>query len=330
MTARIGVVGCGDWGRNHIRTAAGLGALAAVADADEGRRSRTGAEFGVPALSPEAMLADPGIDGIILALPPHRHAQVALDVLRAGKHLLVEKPMSLDIAGAEAIVAAARAAGVVAMTGHLLRFHPAFEALEALVRAGALGRVRYIHTTRIGLGKFFQQTDALWDIAPHDLSMLLAVTRELPVRAHLEGTAVLTAAPDFAHLHLTFPSGIRSHSFISRLSPRRDRRFTVIGEAGMAVYDDLEPWDRKLAIYRHRIHQTDGAIRVEGVEPEFVPLAETLPLEAEQRHFLTCIATGAVPRADVAEGLDVLRVLAAVDGQRGRIPDTAALEETSA
>jgi predicted dehydrogenase len=324
MTARIGVVGCGDWGRNHIRTAHGLGALVAVADADPARRARVAAEFGVRALSPEALIADRGIDGVILALPPHRHADAALAVLRAGKHLLVEKPMALDVAGGEAIVAAARAAGVVAMTGHLLRFHPAFEAMEALVKAGGLGRLRYIHTTRIGLGKFFQQTDALWDIAPHDLSLLLAITGERPSSVHLEGAAMLTELPDFAHLHLTFPSGIRSHSFISRLSPKRDRRFTVIGEQGMAVYDDLEPWDRKLAIYRHRILNEAGAIRVEGVEPDYVPLTEVMPLEAEQRHFLDCIATGAVPKASVAEGLDVLRVLAAVDGQRFRLTSDAA------
>ena len=324
MTARIGVIGCGDWGRNHIRTAAALGALAAVADADPARAARVGAEFGVPGLVPADLLARGDIDGVILALPPNRHAGAALEVLRAGKHLLVEKPMALDLAGAEAIVAATRAAGVVAMTGHLLRFHPAFEALEALVHRGDLGRVRYIHTTRIGLGKFFQETDALWDIAPHDLSMLLAVTRAVPVRVHLEGAAMVSEAPDFAHLHLTFPGGVRSHSFISRLSPRRDRRFTVIGEAGMAVYDDLEPWERKLAIYRHRILSEGGAIRVEGVEPDYVPLAETLPLTAEHVHFLACIGTGAAPRASVAEGLDVLRVLAAADGQRGRIaPDAA-------
>ncbi|MFN6976848.1 MAG: Gfo/Idh/MocA family protein, partial [Gemmobacter sp.] len=307
MTARIGVIGCGDWGRNHIRTAAGLGVLAAVGDADPARRAAVAAQFGVPDMAPAAMLAEPAIDGVILALPPHRHADMALAVLRAGKHLLVEKPMSLDMAGAEAIVAAARAAGVVAMTGHLLRFHPAFEAMETLVRSGGLGRIRYVHTTRIGLGKFFQQTDALWDIAPHDLSLLLAITGEIPCRVHMEGAAMLTDAPDFAHLHLTFPSGIRSHSFISRLSPKRDRRFTVIGEGGMAVYDDLEPWDRKLAIYRHRILNEAGAIRIEGVEPDYVPLTEVMPLAAEQQHFIDCIASGAAPRASVAEGLDVLR-----------------------
>jgi len=321
MSVRIGIIGCGDWGRNHIGTASSLGALAAVADADPRRAAVAAAAVGTEPLTPDQLLARSDIDGVILALPPHRHAAAALEVLAAGKHLLVEKPMSLDMAGAEAIVAAARASGAVAMTGHLLRFHPAFEGLEALVRDGVLGRLRYIHTTRIGLGKFFAQTDALWDIAPHDLSMLIAITGALPVRVHLEGAAMLTEAPDFAHLHLTFPDGVRSHSFISRLSPRRDRRFTVIGDGGMAVYDDLEPWPRKLALYRHRILNRDGAIRVEGVEPDYIAVAETPPLTAEQRHFIDCIATRAAPRASVAEGLDVLRVLAAVDGQRRHLVD---------
>jgi predicted dehydrogenase len=311
---RLGVIGCGDWGRNHIRTLRDLGALAAVADLDPDRRAAAAADFGVPAMTPDALLADPGIDGVVLALPPRAHAEAALAVLRAGKALMVEKPMALNVADGEAIVAEAARAGVVAMTGHLLRFHPAFEALEARVAAGDLGRIRYVYSTRIGLGKFFQGTDVLWDIAPHDLSLLFAITGEAPVRVHMEGAGMLTDAPDFAHLHMTFPSGIRSHTFISRLSPLRDRRFTVIGEAGMAVFDDLAPWDSKLALYRHRIVTENGAVRVEGAEPEYVALAERPPLTAELEHFIGCVATGQAPKAGVAEGLAVLRALASVEG----------------
>jgi predicted dehydrogenase len=316
---RLGVIGCGDWGLNHVRTLHGLGALAAVSDADANRRGAAAARFGVPACAPEALLADPAIDGVVLALPPHRHAAMAQAVLAAGKHLLVEKPMALTVEDGAAVVAAARRAGVVAMTGHLLRFHPAFEALETRVRAGELGRIRYVHSTRLGLGKFFHQTDALWDIAPHDLAMLFAITGEAPDRVHMESAGLVSEAPDFAHLHMHFPAGVRAHCFISRLSPRRDRTFTVIGDAGTAVFDDLEPWERKLTLYRHQIRGEAGMVRLQGAEAEHVALPETPPLEAELAHFIACIRDGRRPRADVAEGLAVLRVLAAV-AEQGAAP----------
>ncbi|MBV0912355.1 Gfo/Idh/MocA family protein [Anianabacter salinae] len=319
LTLKAGVIGCGDWGKNHIRTLKSLGVLAAVADANPERAAAFAAEFGVAGLTPEEMIASPDIQAVVLALPADRHVETALKVMDAGKHVLVEKPMALEIDGAEAIVATAERTGVVAMTGHVLRFHPAFEALEKTVESGALGRVKYVYSTRIGLGKFFSQTDALWDIAPHDLSLLFAITKELPETTHLEGVAMITDAPDFAHLHMAFPSGARSHTFISRLAPHRDRKFTVIGDKAMAVFDDLQDPGKKLAIYNHRIWQEGEAIKFESAEAEYVETSEKLPLTSELEHFLHCAQHGLVPKASVREGLDVLRVLAGVAPQRERL-----------
>lgn len=327
---RVGVIGCGDWGVNHVRTLQALGVLAAVADNDPARSAAVAAEHGAAARSPDALIAASDIDAVVLALPAERHVEYALRVLDAGKHLLVEKPMALEIEGARAIVERARRRGVVAMTGHILRFHPAFEALEERVRAGELGNIRYIYSTRIGLGKFFTRTDALWDIAPHDLSLLLAITGERPQSVHLEGAAMITDAPDFAHLHMTFASGARSHTFISRLSPHRERKFTVIGDAGMAVFDDLQDWDRKLAIYHHRIWNDGNGIRFESVAPDYVELVPRLPLTSELEHFVDCATTGRTPRGSVAEGLEVLEVLAQVEPQKGRIIPAAAAETARA
>lgn len=296
-----------------------MGVLHAVADHNPERAAEYAARFGCKAHDVDSMIADAQVDGVVVALPPEHHVEVALKALRARKHLLVEKPMALEIAGAEAIVAEAARAGVVAMTGHLLRFTPAFEALEELVASGRLGQVRYVYSTRIGLGKFFQNTDALWDIAPHDLSILLAITGEEPQEVRLEGAAMLSDAPDFAHLHMSFPSGCRSHTFISRLAPRRERKFTVIGDKAMAVVDDLESPDRKLAVYDHRIWSDDGGIRFESVDPEFLPLRDAMPLTTELGHFIDCAETGRSPKSSVAEGLAVLRVLAAGDTQKARL-----------
>lgn len=232
-----------------------------------------------------------------------------MQVLAAGKHLLVEKPMALDLTAGQAIVDAAAQANVVAMTGHLLRFHPAFLALESILAEGRLGPIRYIQSTRIGLGRFFSGADALWDIAPHDLSLILALTGKMPQTVRLETSSVVGVGHDIAHLHLTFAGNVESHTFVSRLAPRRDRSLTVIAENGMAVFDDLQPWPQKLALYPNQVWRDGDDVHFTTAAPEYLPTAQTPPLEAELAHFLACIEGGGAPRSGVAEGLAVLRVL---------------------
>ena len=306
---RIGTIGCGDWGRNHARTLAGLGVLAAVADEDPATRSAAAAEFGAPGVTTPELLADPTIDGVVIALPPTINPDVALEALAAGKHVLVEKPMAMNAARAEAIVAAADAANRVAMTGHILRFHPGYRALEDVVADGTLGPIRYVHATRLGLGKFFANTDVMWDIAPHDLSILLAITGEAPSTARIEGIAGVTDVPDFAHLHLGFPSGAKAHVFVSRLSPKRERRFSVIGEAAMAVFDDFEAPEKKLAVYRHKVWREDTGIKFESAEPDYIKVGDAMPLTEELKEFMSAISAGRAPRSSAREGLDVIRAL---------------------
>ena len=307
----IAVIGCGYWGKNHVRTLSELGALVAVADKDAPRATALAETFGVEALSPEAAMRDPRVDAVVLALPPQLHAEFALAAIAAGKHVLVEKPIALTPDDATRVVAAGHAAGVVVMTGHVLRFHPAFEALAAMVADGALGKLQYVHSHRVGLGKFHTENDALWDIAPHDLSLILALTGEEPQYVRGEGSAVLDHLSDFAHLHLSFPSGIRSHVFASRLNPYRERKLTVIGEKAMAVFDDVAPWPEKLAVYDHKVWKNDAGLQFETAEPRFIDVPEGLPLTAECRHFIDCIRTGQTPRTSAEEGLAVIKILSA-------------------
>ena len=172
------------------------------------------------------------------------------------------------------------------MTGHVLRFHPAFVKLKSLIDNNELGEVKYIHSHRLGLGKFHTENDALWDLAPHDLSMILAITGTAPVEVRGEGAALLDHLSDFAHLHMRFPNGLRSHLFTSRLNPYRERRLTVVGTKAMAVFDDVEPWARKLAVYRHAVWQDSGHWAFTANEPAYVPVEEGMPLTRELEHFL--------------------------------------------
>ena len=195
MKPRIAVLGCGYWGSNHIRTLKALGALHAVSDANGARAEGFASEQSCLAISPDELFSREDVDGIVMALPPQYHAELAIRAVEAGKDVLVEKPIALTVADGERAVAAANANKRVFMVGHVLRFHPAFERLKELIDAGELGEVKYIHSHRLGLGKFHTENDALWDLAPHDLSMILAITGSEPIEVRGEGAALLSGAP---------------------------------------------------------------------------------------------------------------------------------------
>jgi predicted dehydrogenase len=311
MKPRIAVLGCGYWGSNHIRTLKALGALHAVSDANKARAEGFASEQDCLAIEPDQLFGRDDVDAIVMALPPQFHADLAVRAVENGKDVLVEKPIALTVADAERSVQAAKDNRRVFMVGHVLRFHPAFETLKGLIDKGELGEVRYIHSHRLGLGKFHTENDALWDLAPHDLSMILAITGTEPIEVRGEGAALLDNLSDFAHLHMRFPNGLRSHLFTSRLNPYRERRLTVVGTKAMAVFDDVEPWERKLAVYRHAVWQDSGQWAFTTNEPSYVAVAQGMPLTRELEHFIHCIETRAEPRTSGEEAIRVLRILTA-------------------
>ena len=311
MVPRIAVLGCGYWGSNHIRTLKALGALRAVADANAARAEGFASEQECLAITPDELFDRDDVDAIIMALPPQFHTEYAIRAARAGKDLLVEKPIALTVEDARAAVDAARDNNRIFMVGHVLRFHPAFEMLERLIADGELGEIKYIHSHRLGLGKFHTENDALWDLAPHDLSMILAITGAAPMEVRGEGAALLDNLSDFAHLHMLFENGVRSHLFTSRLNPYRERRLTVVGAKAMAVFDDVETWEKKLAVYRHAVWQDSGRWAFTANEPSYVAIRQGMPLTRELEHFIHCIKTRDEPRTGGDEAISVLRIVTA-------------------
>jgi len=311
MAPRIAVLGCGYWGSNHIRTLKALGALRAVADANAARAEGFASEQECLAITPDELFDRDDVDAIIMALPPQFHAEYAIRAARAGKDLLVEKPIALTVEDARAAVDAASDNNRIFMVGHVLRFHPAFEMLERLIADGELGEIKYIHSHRLGLGKFHTENDALWDLAPHDLSMILAITGAAPMEVRGEGAALLDNLSDFAHLHMLFENGVRSHLFTSRLNPYRERRLTVVGAKAMAVFDDVETWEKKLAVYRHAVWQDSGRWAFTANEPSYVAIRQGMPLTRELEHFIHCIKTRDEPRTGGDEAISVLRIVTA-------------------
>ncbi len=314
-TARVAVIGCGAWGRNLVRTHAGLGSLAAVVDADHAVAAAQGAEHGVPARTIDEVLGDKDIDAVVIAAPAAEHAALARRAIAAGKHLFVEKPLALTVADAEAVVADAAEAGRVLMVGHLLQYHPAFLALRDLVVGGRLGELHYLYSNRLNLGRIRQEENSLWSFAPHDLSMLLALVGEEPHEVSATGGNFLSPhIADVTTTHLAFPSGPRAHVFVSWLHPFKEQRLVVVGADAMAVFDDTKDWAEKLVVFDHGVNWSGGVPTADRAEPTPVPLPPTEPLRLECQHFLDCVATGATPRTDGVEGLRVLRVLARAQG----------------
>ncbi|RCL03758.1 MAG: DegT/DnrJ/EryC1/StrS aminotransferase [Candidatus Tokpelaia sp. JSC161] len=309
MFPRVAVLGCGDWGSNHIRTLKKLGVLVAISDVNSDRADGLAIEHSVEALSSDELFLSQEIDAVVLALPPQFHAENAMRALMMGKDVLVEKPVALSVEDAEREVKLAREKERVFMVGHLLRFHPVFEKLLDLVNSGELGEVRYIHSHRLGLGKFHKDSDALWDLAPHDISMILALSGCSPSDVHGEGAAIIDRFSDFAHLHMLFPNGLRSHLVASRLNPYRERRLTVIGTKAMAVFDDVKDWDQKLAIYRFSVWNENGLLAFTADEAQYLSVEEGLPLTRELEHFLHCIRTRDEPLTNGEEAIAVLGIL---------------------
>jgi UDP-2-acetamido-3-amino-2,3-dideoxy-glucuronate N-acetyltransferase len=310
-SARVAVVGCGSWGRNLARNFAELGVLAALVDPDGEAIKPLIAAHGLCARSLEAVLADSAIDAVAVAAPAALHYVIARRALEAGKHVFVEKPLALHLHEAKELCMLAERLDRRLMVGHLMQYHPAFLELRALLRDGRLGSIQYICSNRLNLGRFRREENVLWSFAPHDVSMILSLIGAEPDEVSAVGSYHLHAAvADVTTTHLAFPGGERAHIFVSWLHPFKEQKLIVVGTAGMAVFDDGQPWDRKLVLYPHRVAWTEDTPLPIAAAAAPVALRAAEPLNLECRHFLDCVRTGARPRTDGREGLGVLRVLA--------------------
>jgi predicted dehydrogenase len=316
---RVGVVGTGYWGINHVRAFSRIpGAeLAAICDADD--RALMRASKLAPAArqvrNPEELLADPAIDAVVLATPAVTHAPLARAALAASKHVFVEKPMALTPSDAASVAAAAESRGRVFMVGHLMLYHPGYTRLRELVLGGEIGDVYYLYALRVNLGRLRKDENALWSLAPHDVSMILDLCGQPPVTVSARGEAYLqTGVEDVVFLNLTFADRKMAQIQLSWLDPRKERRLTVVGSKKMVEFDDVHPTE-KLRIYDKGYDRPPTftqygeylTIRHGDIHIPRLDMAE--PLDLECRHFIECCATGSPPRTGAAHGLGVVRVL---------------------
>jgi UDP-2-acetamido-3-amino-2,3-dideoxy-glucuronate N-acetyltransferase len=268
-------------------------------------------DFGVKAQTFEGALENPEVAGVVIATPAELHAKLSIAAFAAGKHVYVEKPLALSLADGYAMKSAAETAGRSLMVGHLLQYHPAFEALLAEVRRGTLGDLRYGYSNRLSLGRFRVEENALWSFAPHDISMLLALFGdEEPETVSLSGGSFLTSGiEDETRLDLKYKDGRHAHVFCSWLHPFKEQRLVVVGTKAMAVFEDHVSGPKKLQLYKISV-DTSGSVPIAcrgEVEP--IPYGASEPLKQECEHFLACISGDMRARTDAAEALRVLSVL---------------------
>jgi UDP-2-acetamido-3-amino-2,3-dideoxy-glucuronate N-acetyltransferase len=308
---RVALIGCGAWGRNLARNLHELGGLSAIVDPSP-LAGEVARELDVAVRDADSVFADPAITAIAIASPASTHFAVATAALKAGKDVFVEKPIALHASEGEQLEALAVEMGRLVMVGHLLHYHPVFLALLERVRAGEIGQIRHIVSNRFNFGVVRTYENVVWSFAPHDISMVLALAGDLPETVSAHGSAVLqTAIPDIATLHLGFPGGATATIGSSWLNPQKEQKLIVVGSEGMAVFDDRQPWDNKLAFHRNKVTWNEGVpiLASGGMEYVFCPPAE--PLRAEMTHFLSVIQSRGKPRTDAAEAIRVLRVLEA-------------------
>lgn len=309
---KIAVIGSGYWGKNLVRNFHTIGALKLICDKNETVLEN------FKLLYPDVdscialndVLAREDISGLVIATPAETHYRIAREALFAGKHIYVEKPLVLNEAEGEELISIAKEKKLIIMVGHLLQYHPVFIKLKELATNGELGRINYIYSNRLNLGKIRREENILWSFAPHDISMILSLAGEEPDHVYATGGNYLhQKIADVTTTHMSFPSGLRAHIFVSWLHPFKEQKLVVVGDKKMAVFDDTQSWKDKLLLYPHKINwQNNSPIPVKG-ESERVDIPESEPLRQECEHFLACMATGTKPVTDGKEGLRVLKIL---------------------
>lgn len=326
LKPNIAVVGMGYWGRNLVRNFHELGALTLVCDSDQSIEAQCREKYRNVRLCREfrTVLSDSRVTGVAVATPAFAHYEMAKAVLEAGKDVFVEKPFATTVEQGAELRELAEANNRVLMVGHILLYHPGMQKLRELVAAGALGQIRYLYSNRLNIGKIRTEENILWSFAPHDISVMLWLLNEFPIRVSSQGGAYLNQQIyDVTVSQFEFPSGVQAHIFVSWLHPIKEQRLVVVGSEKMAVFDDTA--EQKLVLYPHRVewkNRVPTAIKAQG-EP--VAFEDREPLQEECRHFLACIASRKRPATDAEEALRVLRILDACQLsllQRGSIQET--------
>ena len=312
---KIAVIGCGNWGKNLVRNFHNLGFLYAVCDLNPETLKELGKQYkGIKVCNRfEDVFEDPQINGVVIATPSFTHYELAREALINGKHVYVEKPVATSAHQTLELYHLAKDLGRVLMVGHLLLYHPAINRLRQFIQDGYLGKLKSVSSDRLNTNKLRPDKSVIWDLAPHDVSMLAYLVGEEPedIVSVIGYQSREDGLVDDAHMDLIFPNDVAGHIHISWVHPVKQVKLVVRGTERSAVIDDTQGSD-KLCIY----HKDDLSRPIEEY-PEYL---EIEPLKLECQHFINCIRYGQTPRSDGMNGYNVVKVLEAAERKMEMIP----------
>ncbi|MBI5665737.1 MAG: Gfo/Idh/MocA family oxidoreductase [Nitrospirae bacterium] len=307
----IAQVGLGYWGKNLLRNFYELGVINIACDSSGdiiAERKKSFPDINYTS-SFNVVLTSPDIKAIAISAPAVTHYDLVKKSLMAGKDVFVEKPLALTVKEGEELVQLAEEKNRILMVGHILQFHPAVTKLKEMIASGELGKIQYIYSNRLNIGKLRTEENILWSFAPHDISVILYLLGEEPVRVSAFGGHYLSEGIyDTTMTTMEFKNGVKSHIFVSWLHPFKEQKLIVVGSKAMAVFDDMS--QEKLFIYPHKIEWQGGKIPVaQKADCHSVALDKKEPLKEELRHFIECVQERKTPKTDGNEGLSVLKIL---------------------
>jgi predicted dehydrogenase len=324
---KIGVIGCGYWGPNLIRNFVEIpeADVAVVADLREARLAHIRGRYpGIQTTTDYRGLFSMGLDAVAIATQPATHYAIARECLLNDLPVLVEKPLALTSQEAEELVRLAQLKGLVLLPGHTFEYNPAVRTLKRIIQSGELGDIFYINSVRANLGLFQRDLNVVWDLAPHDVSVLLYLLGTEPVSVGASGGSYVThGVHDIAYLHLEFPGRVVAHVHVSWLDPCKVRRLTIVGSKKMAVYDDVDPAE-KIKIYDKGVDLPPYTDTFEEFKLSYrygdvlIPhIADAEPLRLECKDFVRSVAEGTTPECTGESGVKVIRILEAASRSLG-------------
>lgn len=307
----IGLVGLGYWGKNILRSLHELGVLHTACDSSSQIIDQWREKF--PDVNYtnffDELLKNPEILAILIATPASSHYSLVKKSIESGKDVFVEKPLALTVKESQELKVLAEKHNKILMVGHILQYHPAVKKLKELIFNGQIGKIQYIYSNRLNIGKLRTEENILWSFAPHDISLILSIIGEDPINVYaFGGTYVNEDIYDTTLTTLEFSKGIKAHIFVSWLHPYKEQKLIVVGSKAMAVFDDVSK--EKLFLYPHKIEWKDGKIPIaQKAEYEVIPVEDGEPLKLELLHFIECVLQRKTPITDATEAIRVLNVL---------------------
>jgi UDP-2-acetamido-3-amino-2,3-dideoxy-glucuronate N-acetyltransferase len=308
---RIGIIGLGHWGKNILRNLYELGLVCVACDYDveiikERKNSFPNIDY---CTGFDDILKDKRINAVVVSTPAATHYKLVKNALSADKDVFVEKPLALDVAHGQELAELAKRSGKILMVGHILQYHPAIIKTKEMLKNGEIGKIQYIYSNRLNIGKLRTEENILWSFAPHDISVILMLMEEEPLEiSGFGGNYLSEGIFDTTLTNLEFKNKIKSHVFVSWLHPFKEQKLIVVGSKAMLVFDDLT--EEKLFVYPHRVEWKNGRVPIAHKADHYpVEIEKKEPLREEILHFVECVKTRKKPRTDAEEGLRVLKVL---------------------